>query len=146
MHGKMPANRGLRISGHKADGILTDFTEEHTSLGTTSTSAILKSHTASRKHPRKQRSIAWSDSTQKILISAVRTPKNLRICLRKRLRDRSDVPAETRGDWPTDELCFPAPSVIKPEEKRIRCRLRTIDAHAEQEGSEFSRIGNRKGL
>ena len=30
-----------------------------------STNAFLKNHTASRKHPRKQRSIAWSDSNQK---------------------------------------------------------------------------------
>ena len=36
----------------------------------------------------------------KILISAVRTQQNLRIGLRRRLKDRSDVPAETRGDWP----------------------------------------------
>ena len=33
----------------------------------------------------------------KILISAVRTPQNLRIGLRRRLKDKSDAPAETRG-------------------------------------------------
>ena len=43
---------GLRISGRRAAGILICFTEEHKSLGINSTSAILKSHTASRKHPR----------------------------------------------------------------------------------------------
>ena len=35
-----------------------------------------------------------------IRISVVRTPKNLRIGLRRRLKDRRDVLAETRGDWP----------------------------------------------
>ena len=44
---------GLRISGHRAAGIFTDFTEEPKSLGTNSTSAIHKSRTVSRKHLRK---------------------------------------------------------------------------------------------
>ena len=69
----------------------------------------------------------------KILISAVRTPQNLRIGLRKRLRDKSDVPAETGGDWPevsrssrkrTKVLwnhiaMFGAPSVVKLEEREF---------------------------
>ena len=36
----------------------------------------------------------------KFLISVVRTLWNLRIDLRRRLKDSSDVSAETRGDWP----------------------------------------------
>ena len=47
---------------------------------------------------------------------------------------------------PTNEWCLPAPSVIKLEEKRVCCRFHREHAHAEPEGSEFSRIGNRKSL
>ena len=41
-----------------------------------------------------------------------------------------------------------SPSTIRNKTggKRIRCRFRSINAHAEQERSDFSRIGNRKGL
>ena len=47
-----------------------------------------------RKHPRKQ--VHRSESfNSKIFISAVRTPQNLRIGLRRRLKDKSDAPAET---------------------------------------------------
>ena len=59
------------------------------------------------------------------------------------------MPAETHDYYfsPTNESCLPAPSVIKPKERElIHCRFRSINAHAEQESSEFSRIGNRKGL
>ena len=45
---------GLRISGHTAAGIFIDFTEEHKSLGTNSTSTVHTSHAASCKHQRKQ--------------------------------------------------------------------------------------------
>ena len=38
------------------------------------------------------------------IISAVLTLWNLRIGLRRRLKDRSDAPAETRGDWPRTSL------------------------------------------
>ena len=72
----------------------------------------------------------------KFLISAVRSLGNLRIGLRRRLKDRNDVPAETRGDWPriswsskkrtnllffspTNERCLPAPSVINSEEREF---------------------------
>ena len=41
---------------------------------------------------------------KKILISEVRTHPKLRIGLRRRLKDRSDVPAETRGEWPKVSL------------------------------------------
>ena len=46
-------------------GIFNDFSEEHKSLWTNSTCAILKSCAASREHPKKQRSIAPSDSSEK---------------------------------------------------------------------------------
>ena len=54
---------GLRISGHRAAGIVTEFTEENKS-GINSTSAIHKSYAASCKHPRKQRSVARKNSSQ----------------------------------------------------------------------------------
>ena len=56
---------------------------------------------------------------QPILTSVALVRQNLRTDLRKKRRDKSDVPAETRGDWPksffspTDDWCLPAPSVIK---------------------------------
>ena len=49
------ATVGLRISGHRAAGILNDFTEGHKSLGTNSTSTIHKSCAASCKHPKNKR-------------------------------------------------------------------------------------------
>ena len=55
---------GLRISVHRAAGILTDFTEEHKSLGINSTIAIHKSYAASCTPPRKQRSVARKNSSQ----------------------------------------------------------------------------------
>ena len=42
-----------------AAGIFSDFTDGHKNLGINSTSAIHKSYEASRRHPRKQRTIAW---------------------------------------------------------------------------------------
>ena len=60
---------GLRISGHRAARIFIDFTEEHKSLGTNSTSTFHRNYAASCKHPRKFKS--------KFLISAVRTLWNL---------------------------------------------------------------------
>ena len=61
---------------------------------------------------------------------------NSRTDLRRGRRDKSDAPAETRGEWPkiilkltekdkatffslTEVWCHPAPSVIKPEEREI---------------------------
>ena len=60
----------------------------------------------------------------------------VRIGLRKRLKDKSDAPAETPAAWPknifkfketdkatffslTNERSLPAPSVIKPEERKF---------------------------
>ena len=90
-----------------------------------------KSHTTSRKHSSKQRSIAWSDSNQKSSSAQSVPPK---------FEDRSQEEIErqeqcVRGDaWrlaknllkpketdkatffsPTNEWCLPAPSVIKPK-------------------------------
>ena len=75
----------------------------------------------------------WGKFVLPILESVVRTHHNSRIDLRKRRRDKSDAPAETRGDWrrvsisskkeeeatffsPTEVWCVPAPSETKPEE------------------------------
>ena len=52
----------------------------------------------------KQRSVARTKFKSKFLISAVRTLRNWTVGLRKRLKDRSDVPAETRGEWPRNIL------------------------------------------
>ena len=46
-------------------GNFNDFTEDHKSFGNMSTSTIHKSCIASSKHPRKQRSIAEQNSSQK---------------------------------------------------------------------------------
>ena len=51
------ATVGLRISRHRVVGILINFTEEHKNLGTNSTSTVHKSCAASRRHPRKQRTV-----------------------------------------------------------------------------------------
>ena len=37
---------------------------------------------------------------------------------------------------PSEDRCLPAPSTLKPEEKRICCRLRNVDAHDQQKGLE----------
>ena len=42
---------------------------------------------------------------------------------------------------PTNEWCLQAPSVIKTEGKRNRCRFRSIHAHVERERRELWRIG-----
>ena len=67
------------------------FTEEHKSLGLNSTSAIHKSYAASCKHPIKQRPVARKKIKSKFFISAVRTLRNLRIGLRRRLKDRGNA-------------------------------------------------------
>ena len=90
---------GLRISGRRAAGIFTEFTEEHKSLGINSMSTTHKSYAASCKHPRKQRSAAQKNSSQRSS-SAQPVRFNLLIDLRRRLKDRGDVPAETRENWP----------------------------------------------
>ena len=52
------ATVGLCIAGHRAAAIFIDLTEGHRSLGTYSTNTIHKSYAASRKYPRKLRTIA----------------------------------------------------------------------------------------
>ena len=82
------------------------------------------------KYSGKQRSIAWCDSTKPVLTSAVRALQNFRIGLWKRLKGKSDAPAETRvlklkakdkGSFfsLTDVWCLPAASVIKPKERKF---------------------------
>ena len=63
---------GLRISGHRAAGIFIDFTEEHKSLGTYSTSA-------SQRHANIRESRGPS-------LGVIQIKNPLRIDLRKRLR------------------------------------------------------------
>ena len=125
-----------RISGHRSAGIFTDFTEEHTSLGINSTSAIHKSYAASRRHPRTQKGPSLGKIQVKI--SHQRSPYAVKI------EDRSQEEAEKQercahGDaWRlaknnlklkekdkatffsnTNEWCLQAPSVIKPEEREF---------------------------
>ena len=87
---------------------------KHESLGINSTSAIHKSYAASRKHPRKRRTVVRKNLRQKFLC-----PYALKFQdkSQERLKDKSDVLADTRGNC--HEWCFPAPSVIKPEEREL---------------------------
>ena len=57
----------------------------------------LRSVTQTSEKTKDHRSVKYNS---KLLINAVPTQWNLRIHLRNRLKDRSDVPAETRGDRP----------------------------------------------
>ena len=98
----------------------------------------------------------------KFLISGVPALWSLRIDLRRRLKDRSDVPAETRGDLAknilklkeTDKATFFSltnewsPSAIRNQTagKIICCRFRREHPHVEQERPELCRIGSRKSL
>ena len=126
---------GWRLSGHRAAGICTEFTEEHKSLGINSMSAIHESYAASRQTSEKTKDHRSVKFKSKFLISAVRTLYNLRIGLRRRLKNRSDVSAETRGGWPrisqslkekdkatffspANEWCLPAPSAINRRKKK----------------------------
>ena len=127
---------GLRISGHRAAGIFTEFTEECKSLGIISTSAIYKCYAASCKTSEKTKVCRSEKFKSKFFISAVRT-----LC---KFEDRSQVETERQercacGDaWrlakniyklkekdyatffsPTNEWCLPAPSVIKLEEREF---------------------------
>ena len=83
----------------------------------------------------------------------------LRIDLRRRLKDRSDVPAEIGQEYleaQRNGQCFilvtyqrmVSPSAIcqKTGGKKICCRFRRDHAHVEQERPELCRIGNRKSL
>ena len=83
----------LRISGHRAAEIFVAFTEEHKGLGTNSRRAFLKSHVASRKRSRKQRSIARSDSSQKSLAALLG-----QLFIHLQHRYRKCVPAPTRSE------------------------------------------------
>ena len=125
---------GLRISGHRAAGIFTEFTEEHKSLGTNLTSASLKSYTASRKHPKKNK--GPSLGVTQVKNHHQRSPYAPTFEDRsQRLRDKNHVAAETRRlarsisklsekdkatfFSPTNVWRLLAPSVIKPEEREF---------------------------
>ena len=58
------ATVGLCIPRHRDARIFIDLTEGHKSLGTNSTSTIHKSYAASRRRPRKRRTIAWLSTSQ----------------------------------------------------------------------------------
>ena len=127
---------GLRNSGHRADEIQFDFTEGHKKFwDQLAACKSRKTHYVTFKNSGKQGSIAWCLVwfSAPVLRSAVRTLQNLRVGLRKRRKDKSDAPAETRGEWtqsilkikekdtstcfsPIEVWCFLAPSVTKPEE------------------------------
>ena len=88
---------GCAFSGQRAAGIFTDFTEEHKSLGINSSSSIHKSYAASCKHPKNK-----GPSLGKIQVKVPhqRSPCALKFEDRsqgRRLKDKSDAPAETRG-------------------------------------------------
>ena len=135
---------GSRISGHSAAGIFTDFTEEHKSWDQFDecVSQKLRSVMRTSEKTKVRRSEKFKS---KFLISAFPTLWNLRIDLRRRLKDRSDVPAETRGDWPkyleaqrkgqsyllltNHRMVSPSATRNKTGGKRICCRFRSINAH-----------------
>ena len=67
------------------------------------------------------------------------------------MKDRSDVPAETRGDWPIisqdSKKRTKLPSCHQRDKtggKRVCCRFRREHAHVEQERPELCRVGIRK--
>ena len=95
---------GLRITGRWVARICNDLSEGPKSFGTNSTSTIHKSRTASSKQPRKHRVHRWIKYKSKFLISAVPAPWNMRTDLRKRPDDKSDAPAEMRGNMPRISL------------------------------------------
>ena len=131
----------LRISGHRAAGNFMHFDGRAQSLGTNSTYTILKSYAMSHKHPKKQRSTARSDSSQKSSSAQSYAPK---------FEDRSQEEngqkcpkAQERGQSyfysPTEVFCTIR---NKTGGKSIRCRFQSINAHGEQERPELSRIGH----
>ena len=86
----------------------------------------------------------------KFLISAVSTLQNLRIGPRRRLKDKSDAPADTRGDWPRMSMSskkrttlqwveFAGPIHHKIGGKRICCRFRREHPHVEQDTKKVSK-------
>ena len=90
---------GSHISGRRAARIFSDFTEGHKNLGTNSTSTIHKS--CVKRTSDKTKVDRWIK--YKLEVPHQRSPhavKSSRTDLRRRLKDKSDAPAETRGDLP----------------------------------------------
>ena len=156
---------GLRISGHRAAGTFNNDNTEGPNIfldqfDECDSKKKLRSVMQTFEKTEDCRSEKFKS---KFFISAVPTLCNFRTSLRKRLKDRSDVPA---GDaWrsaknvlklketdkatffsPTKEWCLPAPSVIKLEEREFIVDSGASMHIVEQENPELCRIGNRKGL
>ena len=87
---------GLRISGHSRQNLYR-FSRKSTNQFDEHDSQKPRSVMQTSEKTKVRRSEQFQS---KFLISAVRTIWNLRTDLRRRLQDRSDVSAETRGDWP----------------------------------------------
>ena len=117
-------------------------------LGTKSTSTIRKSCAVSSKDPRQQRTVAWGKFKSNFLISTAPTLWNLRTNLRWKQKDKSDAPAETRGDLPRMSTSSKGKSYIlfaypwvefarrihnKARRKRVCGGLRSKHAHVQQE-------------
>ena len=83
---------GLRPSGHKAAGILTDFTEEHKKSWDQFDEYDSQGLHCVMQTSEKAKVRRSEKFKSKFFISAVRTLEEM--------KDRSDVPAETRGDLP----------------------------------------------
>ena len=83
----------LRISGHSVAWILSVFYGRADEYDSEELCCVMQASEKSK--------VRRSEKIKsKFLISAVRTIWNWRIGLWRRLKDRSDVPAETCGDWP----------------------------------------------
>ena len=151
----------LRISVHKTTRIIVDLKEEHKILGPIRQVRFTKATQRRADIGKKKQKDRRSEKNKfKCFISTVPSPWNVRTGLWTRLKDRSDVPGETRDDWPrisqiffwkkkktekANESCLPTTSAIKLEDN-ICCRFQSIHAHVEQERPELCRIGNRKRL
>ena len=145
---------GLHTSRHRAVGIFIDITEEHKSLGTNSTCAILKklrcvTQTSEKAvkmpHQRSPYAPRFEDRSQEETERQERCARGdawrpARSILKLREKDKSCLFLTYRG------LVSPSTIRNKTIGKRIRCRLRSNNAHVEQERPELSRNGNRKGL
>ena len=123
-------------------------------IGINSTSAIHKSHAASCKHPRKQRSVARKNSSQC-------SPYALNFWggdwktgamwpLRRVEIGQEYLKAQREGQSSVlltyQRMVSPSAIRNKTGGKRYCCRFLSIHAHVKQGRPELCRIGNRKGL
>ena len=113
----------------------------------------LRSVTQTSKKTKDHRSVRYKS---KFLTTAVPTLWNMRIDLKRRLKDKSDEPEETRGDWPRtlkarrkgqsyllltcQRMEFTNTTRNKTRGKRICCRFRREHAHVEQERRELCEL------